>query len=230
MANQLSQIKHVVQLMLENRSFDQMLGFLYEGSGNKSPSGMPFEGLTGNESCPDDNGRDVKVFKINNSLPHPYFMPGADPGEGFHPTNYQLFSTDLPKPGQVPDMKGFVVNFKSAIASDLARNFKDTLPGTMQSDIMGMYTPDMLPIMSTLARKYAVCDHWFASVPTQTIPNRCFAGAATSQGHLDNKVKVFTCPSIFGRLPVSGRLVGVLERLLRLPLLQRAPLLVVRRH
>jgi phospholipase C len=200
MANQLSQIKHVVQLMLENRSFDQMLGFLYESSGNRSPSGMPFEGLTGNESCPDDNGREVKVFKITKTSKHPYFMPGADPGEGFHPTNYQLFSTDLPQPNQVPDMKGFVINFKSAIASDLARHFKDTLPGTMPSDIMGMYTPEMLPIMSTLARKYAVCDHWFASVPTQTIPNRCFAGAATSQGHLDNKVKVFTCPSIFGRL------------------------------
>ena len=30
MANQLSAIKHVVQLMLENRSIDKMLGFRYE--------------------------------------------------------------------------------------------------------------------------------------------------------------------------------------------------------
>jgi phospholipase C len=63
-----------------------------------------------------------------------------------------------------------------------------------------MYTPEVLPIMSGLAAGFAVCDHWFASAPTQTIPNRAFAGAATSQGHLDNKIKIFTCPSIFGRL------------------------------
>src|SRR5262252_8111586 len=63
-----------------------------------------------------------------------------------------------------------------------------------------MYTPQMVPIMSGLAKGFAVCDHWFASAPTQTIPNRAFAAAGTSQGHLDNKVKIFTCPSIFGRL------------------------------
>jgi phospholipase C len=51
---------------------------------------------------------------------------------------------------------------------------------------------------------FAVCDHWFSSVPTQTIPNRTFAAAATSQGHLDNHVKVFTCPSIFGRLSAKN--------------------------
>ena len=72
MVNQLPAIKHVVQLMLENRSFDQMLGFLYAASGNRSPTGMPFEGLTGNESNPDDAGRDVKVFRITKDLPHPY--------------------------------------------------------------------------------------------------------------------------------------------------------------
>jgi phospholipase C len=51
-----------------------------------------------------------------------------------------------------------------------------------------------------LARSYAVCDRWFAAVPTQTIPNRAFAAAGTSQGRLDNHVKTFTCSSIFGRL------------------------------
>jgi phospholipase C len=200
MANQLPAIKHVVQLMLENRSFDQMLGFLYASTGNISPTNQPFEGLTGNESNPDDAGRIVKVFKIDHTAKNPYLMPGADPGEGFHNTNLQLFSTDAPAQGAIPTNQGFVINFKGAIASDLANHYKDTLPGTLPSEIMGMYSPEMLPIMSGLATGFAVCDHWFASVPTQTIPNRAFAGAATSQGHLDNKVKIFTCPSIFGRL------------------------------
>lgn len=200
MANQLPAIKHIVQLMLENRSFDQMLGFLYESTGNISPTNQPFEGLTGKESNPGDAGRDVTVFKIDHTSKHPYLMPGADPGEGFHNTNYQLFSTDDPMPGAIPTNKGFVLNFKAAIASDQAKHYKDTLPNTSADDIMGVYTPEMLPIMSGLARGFGVCDHWFASVPTQTIPNRAFCAAATSQGHLDNSVKIFTCQSIFGSL------------------------------
>jgi phospholipase C len=201
MANQLSAIKHVVQLMLENRSFDQMLGFLYAGSNNRSPTtNQPFDGLTGNESNPDDAGRTVNVYKITQNSPHPYLMPGADPGEGFYNTNYQLFSTDDPAPGSVPTNQGFVINFKAAIASDLAKHYPDTLPGTDPSEIMGMYTPEMLPIMSGLAKGFAVCDRWHSSAPTQTIPNRAFAAAATSQGHLDNHIKVFTCPSIYGRM------------------------------
>jgi phospholipase C len=203
MANQLPAIKHIVQLMMENRSFDQMLGFLYADNGNKSPTGQPFEGLTGNESNPDDAGREWKVFKIDGTMPHPYLMPGADPGEGFHNTNYQLFQTDDPKPQTTPANKGFVINFKAAIASDQANHYKDSLLGTEPQDVMGMYTPEMLPVMSALAKGFAVCDQWFSSAPTQTIPNRAFAAAATSQGHLDNHVKVFTCPSIFGRLTAS---------------------------
>jgi phospholipase C len=40
--SQLSSIEHIVQVMLENRSFDHMLGFLYP---NKTgPGGQPFEG------------------------------------------------------------------------------------------------------------------------------------------------------------------------------------------
>jgi phospholipase C len=200
MANQLGNIKHIVQLMLENRSFDQMLGFLYTDKNNVAPSGQEYDGLTGNEANPDGTGRMVKVYKIEATSDHPYLMPGADPGEGFYNTNLQLFGTQHPAPTDKPNNQGFIINFKTAIASDQANHFQDTLPGTVNTEIMGMYTPETLPVMSALARAYAVCDRWFASVPTQTIPNRAFAAAATSQGHLDNHVKVFTCPSIFGRL------------------------------
>jgi phospholipase C len=201
MPNQLGKISHIVQIMLENRSFDQMLGFLYAESGNKSPAtDQPFEGLTGKESNPDGAGHEVPVYKVTLGSPHPYLMPGADPGEGFYNTNEQLFSNHDPAPDEVATNKGFVINFKAAIASDQAKHYGDTLPGTSASEVMGMYTPEVVPIMSALASGFAVCDHWFAAAPTQTIPNRAFAAAGTSQGHLDNAVKVFTCPSIFGRL------------------------------
>ncbi|MGN8198566.1 alkaline phosphatase family protein [Salinisphaera sp. RV14] len=198
MTHQLKKIEHIVVLMLENRSFDQMLGFLY--SDDRPAAVDHFDGLTGKEWNPDGHGREIAVYKIKEDDPHVYLMPGADPGEGFLNTNYQLYSNDDPAPGDVPTNKGFVLNFKSAIASDLARHYKDTLPGTEASQIMGMYTPELLPVLSGLARGYAVCDAWFASVPTMTIPNRAFTLAATSQGHLDDHVKIFTCPSIFGRL------------------------------
>ncbi|MDF2256574.1 alkaline phosphatase family protein [Streptantibioticus ferralitis] len=45
-ATRLSLIDHIVVLMLENRSFDHMLGFLYTHQGNRSASGQPFEGPT----------------------------------------------------------------------------------------------------------------------------------------------------------------------------------------
>jgi phospholipase C len=97
----LTQIDHIVVLMLENRSFDHMLGFLYTAQGNKSPSGQPFEGLTGKESNPDSTGKAVTVHQIEANTRNAYFMPGADPGEGYSATNKQLFgNTTAPVPPQ----------------------------------------------------------------------------------------------------------------------------------
>src|ERR1051325_12064987 len=97
--------------MLENRSFDSMLGFLYADQGNKSPSGQPFEGLTGRESNPDSDGESVRVFKIKPTDKNAYFMPGADPGEGYNATNSQLFDdVNAPTP-PVATNQGFVKDF-----------------------------------------------------------------------------------------------------------------------
>src|SRR5262245_52129172 len=90
----LAQVDHIVVLMLENRSVDHMLGFLYTSEGNISPAGQPYEGLTGTESNPDASGNEVKVFQITPSTPNAYFMPGADPGEGYQATNNQLYGSD----------------------------------------------------------------------------------------------------------------------------------------
>ena len=98
----LASVDHVVVLMLENRSFDHMLGFLYPG--NVSPSGQPFDGLTGTESNPGSDGKPVTVFRIEPATPGAYYMPGADPGEGYMATNDQLYGSDKarPRPGRPP--------------------------------------------------------------------------------------------------------------------------------
>jgi len=78
--NLLSCINHIVVLMLENQSFDHMLGYHYADQGN-SPAGQPFDGLKGTESNPGTSGN-VMVFNIDGTDPNAYLMPGADPGDG----------------------------------------------------------------------------------------------------------------------------------------------------
>jgi phospholipase C len=203
MANQLSLVNHIVVLMLENRSFDHMLGFLYAGSQNISPvTGQPFEGLTGEESNSDASGTPFQVTAMTAATPNVYFMPGADPDEGYVATNLQLFGYSPPPASAPPANSGFVTDYANALSG--ADADRPVVPGTVAADIMGMFTPELLPVLSGLARGYAVCDRWFSSVPTETFPNRAFVGAATSQGHMDDSTAKFTCQSIFGLLSGHG--------------------------
>jgi phospholipase C len=200
MSNRLSAIQHIVVLTLENRSFDHMLGLLYAPEGNVSPAGQPYEGLQGHETNPDQAGKPIAVFPIQAGAAHPYFMPGADPGEGYLATNLQLFGSDAaPNPPRATNA-GFVTNFAATLGWERTAAGREPLAGTQASDIMGIYTPTLLPVLSGLARGFAVCDHWYGSVPTETLPNRAFACTATSQGHMDDKTSKYTAPSIFGLL------------------------------
>jgi phospholipase C len=193
--NQLSSVQHIVQLMLENRSFDHMLGFLYPDK--TGPNGVPFEGLTGTESNLDGSGTAATVYQIDASQPGAYFMPGADPGEGYANTNSQLFGTGKAPVPPVATNSGFVANFAAAITFD-EQTKRTVMAGTTASDIMGIFPPAALPVLSGLARGFAVCDHWFSSVPTETFPNRAFACAGTSQGHMNDSTSSYTVQSIFG--------------------------------
>lgn len=197
----LAAIEHIVVLMLENRSFDHMLGFLYADAGNVAPSGQPFEGLSGQESNPGAAGAaPVAVFKIPPGTATTYFMPGADPGEGYAATNAQLFGSDaVSTPPPVATNQGFVANFAATLDWE-SKEQGAVLAGTVAADIMGMHTPDTLPVLSALARGYAVCDHWYGSAPTETLPNRAFLHAATSQGRMDDKDTTYTAATIYAAL------------------------------
>ena len=204
MPDLLSSINHIVVLMLENRSFDQMLGFLYADRNNIPPIGPGFEGLTGREANPDDAGVAVTVFRVNPSDQYAYFMPGADPGEGYAATNSQLFGHITAPTPPTATNQGFVTDFSYTLGWESGEQGWSILPGTTAAGIMGVFTPEMLPVLSGLARGFAVCDHWYSSVPTETLPNRAFACAATSQGHMDDKTKTYTAQSIFGLLSANN--------------------------
>ena len=178
-----------------------MLGFLYASQKNVSPAGQPFEGLTGTESNPDSQGNAVKVYQIQPTAQYAYFQPGANPGEGYLNTNSELFGkTAEPKPIVPATNRGFVTNFAYTLSWE-SKEANAVVPGTTANNIMGMYTPQLLPIISGLAKGYAVCDHWYASVPTETLPNRAFVSCATSQGHVADKTfTTCTAPSIYTAL------------------------------
>jgi phospholipase C len=200
----LATVEHIVVLMLENRSLDHMLGYLYSDSQNVSPAGDPFEGLTGSESCLGTDGQPVTVYQITPDTTDAYFMPGADPAEGYEATNSQCYgSASSPASGAVAPMNGFVTSYARAIKDNQSMGWY-VFQGTAESWIMACHTPQTLPVLSALASGFAVCDHWFGSAPTMTMPNRAFACAGTSQGHLDDKTKSFTCGSIFGALTTAS--------------------------
>ncbi len=156
-------IKHLVVLMMENRSFDHMFGFM------QGP-GYAIDGLTGNEAVPDSQGQSVTVSRdadISGDL-------SPDPGHHFPDVNFQIFSDFMgPKPG-VPLMQGFVKAYE-----------QHTHDRNKSHRIMKCFDHSRIPFLTTLAKEYAVCDRWFSSVPGPTLPNRSFAHAATSIGRVD---------------------------------------------
>jgi phospholipase C len=185
--------------MLENRSFDHMLGFLYPKSGE-------FEGLDGTESNADADGNQAEVFRITPGTQNAYYFPLANPSEGYKATTEQLFSSDTPPASGEAANDGFVTSFARELQRP-AHPLDPKLAGAVPASVMGMYAPETLPVLCGLARGFAVCDGWFASVPTQTFPNRAFAVAGTSLGYVDNSARgtpAFNTPSVFGRLADAG--------------------------
>src|SRR6476660_2374425 len=91
----LDSIDHVILLMLENRSFDHMLGYLYPRSGD-------FDGLDGTESNRDLAGTEVSVHPITPEMENAYYYPLANPAEGFVATNEQRLVPPLPPPTGKP--------------------------------------------------------------------------------------------------------------------------------
>jgi phospholipase C len=158
-----AQIKHFIVLMMENRSFDHMLGFL------KSDQ-YPIDGLTGSELNRDSTGEPVHV----NSGAKDSGDLATDPSHDFEDVIEQMFGVRTPQAGQKPDMSGFVVNYER-FTHDRAR----------ATNIMNCFERAGTTILSELATQYAVCDRWFSSIPGPTLPNRLYAHAGTSRGRLD---------------------------------------------
>ena len=170
-----SQIEHIVVVMLENRSFDNVLGGLYP---EKTKSGL-YKGLKGDESNPldpSDPGKgSVAVFQ--GSADDSLIMPYPDPGELFDDMNEQIFGTANPGPHSLPNMQGFAWNYSKQPGAPLHKDGPTVMP--VPQNIMHYYSDDEVPMTWFLAKQFAVCDGWFASGPVQTLSNRMFAHCGT---------------------------------------------------
>ena len=218
---------HVVLVIFENRSLDNLLGHLYGPE-----DGKDFDGVLGKDLSnpvpgwaehqpPDGSGR-VSVF-VGDDMD----APNPDSGEEYFHTNTQLFGTldeqnrfaggdniqppyNTPPAGATPTMDGFVTDYISFFKWEEGR--EPTYDEYRQ--IMQCYTPEQVPVLNGLAREFGVFDHWFCEVPSQTFMNRSFWTAATCtplptggtvNAPASHWVKDNTAETIFDRLEAHGR-------------------------
>jgi phospholipase C len=212
-------LDHVVVVMFENRSFDNLLGRLYEPGEVASFEGVIGKNLTNPvpewaEHRPEDGTVRYAVAATMNT-------PKPDSGEELPHINTQLFgildeknrgkfdaetSFNAPPEGTTPTMDGFVTDYISMLMAELGR--QPTFDEYAQ--IMTGYTPEQMPVLSGLARGFATFDHWFCDVPTCTYPNRSFFHAGSSSGFVVNMSPPGSFPShndaetLFDRLDAAG--------------------------
>jgi phospholipase C len=175
----LDNLKHIVVLMMENRSFDHMLGSLQA----VNPS---IEGVTDQLSNPDTNGNLVKP------QPLAAFQGQLDPDPDHHfpAVDLQIFGGNT-SANRAANMQGFVKSYFNQ-QQDVGHSQK----------IMYYFTQNQLPVLTTLALEFAVFNRWFASIPGPTICNRAFAHYGTSFGRVDMNLLYVNEPfkSIYDRL------------------------------
>jgi len=177
-------IQNIVYVMFENRAFDHMLGFL------KSIN-PEIDGLNGNEWNPVNatDPHSERVFVSPNAV---YVDP--DPDHSIGGTTEQIFG--VRHAGGSALMDGFVQNGIREMGDKDGRS------------VMACFNHSSLSVLSSLALDYAVFDHWYASVPGPTFPNRLYATSATSHGFGDNSIlqTVFGWPqkSLFSAISESG--------------------------
>ena len=143
----LDKVAHIVVLMLENRSFDHMLGYLSLEGGRDDIDGLR-AGLAN-----EHDGRRYPIHHLDSTV------ITDDP-------DHSARSVDLQAGGG--EMNGFVTSFAETLTR---RGVQDSDPGR----VMGYYNAADVPVYDHLARQFAVCDHWFSSVPGATWPNRLYA-------------------------------------------------------
>jgi phospholipase C len=179
--SRLREIQHIVVVMMENRSFDHMLGYLSLADSAELSDGSRYR--------PEVNGLKGPEVNVNdgpNGKPFPIVAFDADAndvqriGEALqkrldpdHSPAGVAKQLGAPQ-GDVYPMDGFVKAFVES------RQASDNVGEDLWIVPMGYYTAKDLPTYDFLAHEYCVCDNWHSSIPGDTWPNRLYSLAATT--------------------------------------------------
>lgn len=148
-------IEYVIVLMLENRSFDHMLGVFQ--SIYPALDGIPPQGSTRFDTYTKTGTKYLQLPNTERRL---------DPSP-LHENRDVLLQISN-------NMSGFIDNYATIPGAS-----ESSFPA-----VMGYYPMDFLPVLHTLARNFTICDHWFCSLPGPTWPNRFFVHSGTCNGHV----------------------------------------------
>jgi phospholipase C len=153
----LNDIETILFLMMENRSFDHVLGYL--GMTQDEPAG-PIEGFRDDGAWLSDRanlwrGQSFRLHELDVNGP----LIVDPPHDSAHVAT------------QIATAAAGAGNMGGFVASYMTRS----PPPAEPSSVMGYYKAGAVPMFDYLARNYAVCDHWFASLPTGTQANRLMA-------------------------------------------------------
>jgi phospholipase C len=169
-------INRFVVLMLENRSFDHLFGYL-------RATNPKIVGLTGSEfNQKDPNSPSDPPIKVSRASS---FVMRFDPGHEYYDVQVQLYGPlkgmdpSLPPLANVPRdpavMTGFIASATQAV--DFSGD---------ENQVMECFQPDQMPVLTALAAEFALFNFWYSSLPGPTWPNRFFIHAATSGGLTDS--------------------------------------------
>jgi phospholipase C len=212
--------------MFENRSFDNILGFLY--TNDELPAGETFDGLNqGTYSNVGPAGDTIEAHVYVGDTDAVMRHPNPDPGEHYPHVNTQIYGIvdpesnaelwknelrepyNAPVKDSKPTMEGFVKDYVNNWRE--LKHGKEITPDDYRV-AMGSFSPEMLPVFSAIAKGFAVYDTWHAGVPSQTFCNRSFFHASTSHGFVTNKdgggyskwIDAPATPTVFNRLEEAG--------------------------
>ncbi|QKX54264.1 uncharacterized protein TRUGW13939_01349 [Talaromyces rugulosus] len=169
-------IKNVVVLVMENRSFDNLLG------------GQTTKGLEN----PINSGPYCNPYNVSDSsegsvcsAAKDYDSIADDPDHAVYGNNFEFYGTFLPDESLIqsskltPSQSGFVHEQLRLYSSDANRT-------ELATQVMNYYTEDQVPVITTLVQNFLTFNHWHSDVPGPTNPNRAALVSGTTYGHGTN--------------------------------------------
>jgi phospholipase C len=175
-----SKIDHIVVVMMENRSYDHVLGYRARPPINDGADGLTKALVDAVEATAEKHKvrllREEAKFPLNAVGKRTRIPKGV--GHELDDVTQQLAGRIDGGGGQINDPKGFVDNFREKRLKDAPDRDYVADPradGLVPDDVLGYYDGEDLPIFEHLANHYAYCDRFYCSHPGPTLPNRMYS-------------------------------------------------------